>query len=259
MPTQDVVTQSATPMASKMDAQVLERLAMTSVVFGHQSVGRNILEGMNEIGVVSPRGPISVVGSRDIGGRTAARIVEFAVGENGDPRSKQRDFAAVLDSTASSEPVIAVMKYCYLDVTAHTSVDEVFDGHREMVRGLRQRHPNVTFVHVTMPLTTVESGAKLFAKRLMRKPTARDANANRGRFNSLIRSTFADEPIFDLARIESTRPDGSRSYVVAGSDTVEVLAGEYTDDGGHLNGTGRAVAAAEFLKVLADVVVREQR
>jgi lysophospholipase L1-like esterase len=259
MPTQEVVTQSATPTASVMNPDMLQRLATTHIVFGHQSVGRNILQGLTELGVTSPGGPLSIVSSRRPDDLQAAHIMEFAVGENGQPQSKQRDFAAALDSVSTSTAVIAVMKYCYLDVTAETTVDEVFNTHREMVRGLRQRHPNMTFVHVTMPLTTVESGGKLFAKRLMRRPTARDANAKRGRFNSLIRSTFADEPVFDLARIESTKPDGSRSYFLAGADTVETLAEEYTDDGGHLNDTGRALAAAEFLKVLADAAARQQR
>lgn len=47
--------------------------------------------------------------------------------------------------------------------------------------------------------------------------------------------TLKTEPFFDLALIESVNPDGFRCYAAKGTEKVNVMASEYTEDGGHLN------------------------
>src|SRR5205085_12594035 len=59
------------------------------------------------------------------------------------------------------------------------------------------------------------------------------------------------EPIFDLARVESTAPDGKLVTVTWEGVTAPAMAAQYTEDGGHLNALGRARAAREFIAVLA--------
>jgi hypothetical protein len=221
------------------------------IYFGHQSVGGNIVEGLRELG----DGAISlpIIHSRDRNAGTSG-LFEFFIGENGKPESKMKDFAAALDQIDDKEPAIALFKYCYLDITADTDVDVLFAKHRAAVRQMRERHPNLTFVHVTAPLTRFESAPAYFAKRLLRKATARDANARRTRFNAMLRAEYDSEPLFDLEKIESTRTDGSRSFVQNGSGPIYGLAPELTDDGGHLNANGRRVAAEEFAAMIAGVL-----
>jgi len=113
-------------------------------------------------------------------------------------------------------------------------------------------------VHVTAPLTRLESGPRFLVKRLLGKPTTRDANARRNRFNAMLREEYAGEPMFDLAKVESTRPNGSRSFFNDGADVVYTLAPELTDDGGHLNAAGRRAAAEEFAAVIGRVVAEQQ-
>jgi hypothetical protein len=60
-------------------------------------------------------------------------------------------------------------------------------------------------------------------------------------------------PVFDLARVESTLADGTRSIATWNGRTFPVLAAPYTDDDGHLNQAGRLLAARELLAVLASV------
>ena len=227
----------------------LAAVAGSRIYFGHQSVGANVLEGLKELGGTAS--PLPIVRSRDVDSVAGPALVEFTIGENGDPASKSRDFAAVLDAKRDSTPAIAMFKYCYLDITPHTEVAPLFAAHRDSVRALQKRHPELTFVHVTAPLTTVEPTAKLLVKRLLGKPSSRDVNRKRNEFNALVRREFQGEPIYDLARIESSRPDGTRAFFVAGSDTVYTLAPELTDDGGHLNAAGRRAAALELLSVLS--------
>jgi hypothetical protein len=74
----------------------------------------------------------------------------------------------------------------------------------------------------------------------------------RDEYNRLLRATYAGrEPVFDLARVESTAPDGTRVTVTWNGITAPALSPAYTDDGGHLNARGRLAAAREFLTVLA--------
>jgi hypothetical protein len=126
------------------------------------------------------------------------------------------------------------------------------------VAELQARNPGTRFVHVTAPLSTVQSGPKAWAKRLLGKaPYGLVENARREEFNALLREAYSGkEPVFDLARVESTLPDGTRTTVSWQARTLPVLADPYTDDGGHLNEQGRLRAARELLSVLAAVPPR---
>lgn len=225
----------------------LARVAGTTVYFGHQSVGANLLDGLRET-ATSRALPIHRGAP---GGNTSPGIHEFRIGTNGQPASKMADFVAALAPLGESASGIAVFKYCYLDITPDTDVHRLFDEHREAVRQVRERHPGLTLVHVTAPLTADEPGPKRLLKSLLGKPTTRDANRRRHEFNALLRAAFAGEPMFDLAAVESTRPDGSRSYFMVNGEPVHTLAAENTDDGGHLNATGRRAAAAAFVRAIA--------
>jgi len=236
----DTSTKAAPPTS-----EAWSTLAGTRVYFGHQSVGGNILQGLSELGAGQGT-PLTVVRSPAAAPGQPA-LVEFAIGENGAPASKQDAFVSALAPLGDSASGVAMFKYCYLDIGPRTDVDALFARHRETVRTLRQRHPGLTLVHVTAPLTIDEPASKRLVKQVLGKPTSRDANAKRAAFNAMIRREYAGEPIFDLARVESTHPDGSRAH----AGDVEMLAPEYTDDGGHLNAAGRRAAAAELVRVLA--------
>jgi lysophospholipase L1-like esterase len=228
------------------------RLADARIYFGHQSVGGNILEGLRELSAARTSGKLKIIRSREGSSRTAG-LVEFTIGENGRPESKTKDFAASLQEIDDNATAIAIFKYCYLDITPETNVELLFASHRKALQEMRARHPNLTFVHVTAPLTRLESGPRFLTKRLLGRPTTRDANVKRNRFNAMLREEYAGEPMFDLAKIESTSPNGSRSFFNEGSSVVYTLAPELTDDGGHLNATGRRAAAREFTAVISSV------
>jgi hypothetical protein len=240
---------ASTATTRGVDSSEWTLLRDARIYFGHQSVGGNIVEGLRETGIAGESGPLTIVRSRERGAGPA--LQEFQIGENGRPESKIADFAAVLQQVADPDGGVAVFKYCYLDIGADTDVDRLFARHRDAVREMRSRNPMLTFVHVTAPLTTLEAGPRYLVKRVLGKPTTRDANTKRNAFNEMLRKEYAGEPIFDLARVESTRPDGTRSFFTANGDTVYTLSPEFTEDGGHLNAAGRRAAALEFAAVLA--------
>lgn len=239
-----VISDSAT-------ATGLRALAARRVYFGHQSVGANVVAGLEELLAAQPALGLKVVQTKEPSVLAGPAFVHFYAGRNEHPDEKNADFLKVLDARPAPDGGIALLKYCYVDMTAGTDVARLFADYQRVVAEARRKHPDVTIVHVTMPLTTVESSSKATIKRLLGKSTVRGVNAKRNAYNAMLRKAYAGEPIFDIAELESTHADGSRSFVTVDGDTVFTLADEYTYDGGHLNGRAQRLAAERLLSVLA--------
>jgi lysophospholipase L1-like esterase len=231
----------------------LEVVARRSIFFGHQSVGANILDGVRDL-AAREGVPLEVV---EIKGGTAPSGPVFGhafVPENGNPSLKLKSFARAL-ATLAAPPEIAFLKFCYVDIDRDTDVTALFEEYRSTLRELRARYPRTTFVHFTVPLTTVQGGWKAAIKSLIgRAPYGYRENGRREELNALLRAEYGPrEPFFDIARIESTGPDGAAQAAEYKGRSVPVLAAAYTTDGGHLNGAGRRRVAAALLGLLASV------
>jgi hypothetical protein len=148
-----------------------------------------------------------------------------------------------------------MFKFCYLDMTPATDEQRLFEAYQAAVERTHAAHPGLVLVHITMPLTTVEHPAKAFVKYILRKPTQRELDLKRSRFNELLRKRYGGkEPIFDLAAVESTHRDGTRVAYTSDGALAYGLAPEFTDDGAHLNAMGRRFAAEQLLRTLAQSV-----
>jgi lysophospholipase L1-like esterase len=76
----------------------------------------------------------------------------------------------------------------------------------------------------------------------------------RNKFNAMLRHEYAErEPFFDLAKLESTFPDGSQSTFTKDGSIYSSLVPDYTNDGGHLNEKGRRKIAEHLLVYLAQL------
>jgi lysophospholipase L1-like esterase len=215
----------------------LERVAQRRIFFGHQSVGVNLLEGLAQL-AASERVPL--------------HVADAFIAENGDPLRKLQSFEEAM--AQQPKPVeVALMKFCYVDFTAETDASALFARYRATIDRLRAKYPGTTFVHVTAPLTDVQGGAKGLLKRLLgRAPYGTVENVRREQYNALLRASYRGrEPIFDLARIESTAPDGRAVTTEWKGSVVPAMAPAFTDDGGHLNAAGKQRAARELISVFA--------
>ena len=223
------------------------------IFFAHQSVGGNILDGLAFLAKearialhIDPHDPYT----------DTAGIKHGKAGRNGHPDSKIQYFVEAIAALEHRLPRVALMKFCYVDFTPSTDSDALLQRYQDAIGLLQRKYPAVTFVHVTVPLTTTPRGVKDTVKRLFGRAVRKDeANARRTLFNERLRVAFRDQPLFDLARVESTRPDGTLESVKGrnGIDAVALYPG-YTSDGGHLNERGRELAAAEFARVVAAAV-----
>ena len=223
-----------------------ERLASRRIFFGHQSVGRNVLDGVRAIAAERPDLGIRVVATDDPAREPGPALMEARVGKNRDPASKDRAFAAMVARGMDEAGSIAAYKYCYVDVRPDTDVEALFRAYAANVDAVRARHPRLTVVHITLPLMTEKRWTvKERVKRLLGREVEEDLNPRRHRFNELLRARYAGSgTVFDLAALQATRPDGSRSRVPA-------LAPEWASDEGHLNQAGQRHVAEHFLAFLA--------
>jgi len=80
---------------------------------------------------------------------------------------------------------------------------------------------------------------------LGRAPYGTIENLRREEYNTLLRRAFRGrEPIFDLARVESTAPDGTTASVNwNGHERAGHGRGNTPTTGGHLNAKGKLLAA----------------
>ncbi len=231
--------------------QRLQAVASSTVLFGHQSVGANVLDGL---GAVAREQGVElriaeVQGTAELRSGTFGHV---RVAANGDPRRKLLSFTTAL---GGADPDVALVKFCYVDFDANTDARALFAVYESTLRDLRAKHPRTAFVHVTVPLVADEGFAKAFAKKLLGKASgAVPSNARREEFNALLRSRFPGEPLFDLARVESTDASGRAVSAKLDGKAVPMLAGEYSDDGGHLNASGARRAALALVNALGDAL-----
>lgn len=244
--------QSPSDFLDRLPSDDRTRLASLRVAFGHQSVGYDILAGVEDIARTTPALKLNIVESANLS--ASPGITHFRAGKNEFPLTKIDDFVRIIDGAGAAAPDVALVKFCYIDANPATDVREVFARYREALGGLRARHPRTTFLHVTMPLRTIQTGWKVSVKNLIGRPIGGYAdNAKRHEYNELLRAEYRGrEPMFDLAAIESTRADGSRMSFSTNGQPAFALAPEYTYDGGHLNEPGRRYVAEQFLLAMAE-------
>ena len=243
---------SQLPQLADVDSASWARLAQRRIFFGHQSVGQNIMDGVAEVVTANPHIRLLVVETKDIDAMRAPGLYHGRVGRNAHPSEKEAEFASIAGGAFSSAPGVGMVKLCYVDVGPDTDPAALFDSYQRRMAELSARHPGLTLVHVTMPVTTSESTRGYWKNKLLGRRTARDLNAIRNKYNALLRAAYVGHaPVFDLAALESTRADGSRAFFRRGADSVFTLAEEYTSDGDHLNDAARRMVAERFLIFLA--------
>lgn len=229
-----------------------QRVARMRVVFGHQSVGSNILDGIRQA-AEAQRVPLALTESR--APLADAGIQHFKAGHNEQPDSKLADFRAVLAASfaeGAPRPDVALLKLCYIDFGQGIDPKQLAQNYIATVDDLARAHPDTVFVPVTSPLTTVQTGPKAWLKKALGKdPGGYAANARRQVFNETLRGHYAaGGTLFDIAALESGR---GQSHVESSGARIEVLNPLLTYDDGHLNNEGQQLIGGALISHLATV------
>lgn len=244
--------------ASAADASTLTAAAAARVFFGHQSVGGNIIDGIPlayEAKGLTPPEIIEVSSGTSSLVHSGGLFAHSYIGVNGDPEGKLADFDAKLRAGLADEVDVAMMKFCYVDITAGTDVEALFRTYQHTMAALERDYPEVRFLHLTTPLTTAP-GIKDRLKSMVGAGDSDAAdNAAREQFNTLMRQTYAADQLFDLAALESTAPDGTRLSGSYDGQTYYSLYTGYAKDDGHLTAAASQVAASRLLTLVASAPV----
>jgi hypothetical protein len=232
--------------------EVWARLRTQRIYFGHQSVGENVITGLQWILDRKPRIGLRIVSASVPGAFREPGLIHGPIGVNGDAQSKIKDFDAVVRGPEGARLDVAFMKFCYVDVGTGTDPDAIMSGYRSTIESISQSRPQLQVVHTTMPLTALEIGRKALVRRMIGFPSAGESvNSIRGKYNEALRSSFDQDAIFDLAAIEAVAPGHEPQSLDEGGRNWATLAPELTDDGGHLNTGGSVLVARELLLQLA--------
>ncbi len=223
------------------------------IVFGHQSVGANLIKGLRAL--AQEQNVDLPIADSPLTGRDVV-IRQFKIGENGKPATKLAAFRNALQQGAGAYANVAEMKFCFLDFSSPTMDPKALAAtYIEQTDELAKQYPNVVFIATTSPLTTIQTGLKAWIKKLLgRQPAGYMENLRRSEFNQALRSHYGNsETLFDLAAVESLH--GKSSFVVD-NKTVEALTPAISSDGGHLNELGQHLLAAAWIHHLSHLKLR---
>ena len=254
----DTTNKVTFPTIKDVPAEAWQKLSQKRIYFGHQSVGQNILDGIREIMKENPQVKLNIKETSDPNDFNAPVFAHTPVGKNMDPVSKCDDFADNMTQVLKQKVDIAFFKFCYIDILNTTDVNQVFTAYKHTIERAKKSSPNTMIIHVTAPLRVVQTGLKVWTKKVIGRPIGGyDDNIKREQFNTLLRKEYSGkEPIFDLAGIESIFPDGTRSTFKKDGKEYPALVPAYTNDGGHLNESGRKKVAEQFLILLANLAIK---
>ena len=245
------------PLISESTKEALLKIRDKKIVFGHHSVGKNILDGLNN--VAKEAGVELNFSSINNTSENKINFIGFYPGKNTFPKSKVDDFVKRIQNiNADHSPDIALMKFCYIDINTKTNVEEMFRYYKEKIDKLKKDKPKIILAHFTVPLVARSNTLKTKIKQFLGMQIWQEAsNIKRNEFNKLVYKAFNKNLIFDIARIESTRLDGSREQFNKDGKIYYQMLPEYTIDGGHLNRLGKRIAAIEMVSFL-DKIIEEK-
>lgn len=225
--------------------------------FAHQSVGADILAGIEQLGRDTPYVARVLDLAQACAGiepdLTHSRlIIHERIGTNREPLTKIAGFRAVLDAKSRPEIDVAMLKFCYVDIVTQPEAEDLWRYYETAIEELSTVHPGVQLVHCTVPLRSLPEGPYAWLRRALgHRHPAIAANRARDWFNQKLRERFGrGHTLFDLAALESRRANGKPCELIDAGTRVPSLAREWTYDGGHLNERGRTIAAAAFLEFL---------
>lgn len=248
------------PSINETPESAWQRLSQKKIYFAHQSVGNNIIDGINKIMKDNNAVKINIVETENIKILNKPVLAHYSnIGTNGDPDSKIKAFKDNIHEGIGNKVDIASLKFCFWDIRRQTDIKKVFNDYKETVSALKMQYPKTKFIHFTVPLMSYPNGIKTKIKRALNMIIEADIdNIKRNELNELILKEYSGkEPVFDIAMVESTLPDGSRAVFTNSGKNYYYLAAEYTNDGGHLNEEAKKIVAEQLLILLAKLSEEE--
>jgi hypothetical protein len=255
------VQSTTLPSLSQVPDAAWTKLAQKRILFGHASVGSNIIDGIRDVQQKQSKVQLNIVENDKPWTVQNSGLIHFKILQHEVPAAEILDtkidaFQQFVETSGKQGADIAFFELCWADVKPDTDVARVFSHYKSVMAKLVKEFPNTAFIPMTIPLVAEPSGLDAFknqVKLLLGKSLFYlSDNIKIKQFNDLLNSEYAGKmPVFDLAKVESTTADGKQERLSRNGQEYYALVKKYTDDGGHLNNTGRKVVAEQLLILLA--------
>lgn len=229
----------AEPPSSDLDLAAYNAALSKRTVFGHQSVGWQVLQGVqmwaDEFNQPNPTFPdYEGAGLPGSGGF----LGHFYAGTNGDVFTKTAEFLSHLGNNLASQVDIIVLKFCYADMRSNSGYtpQQMFDEYKSWVDTVESTYPALTIIYATAAIVMGENsdGAN---------------NGLRQTYNDLVRAEYAASGrLWDVADIQSTDPSGNK-VLYGGIESL--YSGYASPDQRHIYGLGRTTVSAPLLQIIA--------
>jgi len=225
------------------------------ILFGHRSVGDNIIQGMQDIVSQNDSDKIYLYRLQDLPAGQEYYFVHSYIGENGNPISKIDNFSKLINQLGPQKLSIAFMKLCFVDIKANTQINNIINYYVRTVDSLLIKYPNLIIIHCTVPLTSKPT-LIMQIKDFIKGRTSSNLldNIKRNEYNRLLLSKYSPDQIFDIAKIESTHEDGRREKIIQEGMPYYFLINDYTNDGGHLNKKGQYLVASNLISFITNKI-----
>lgn len=233
------------------------KLANKKIYFGHQSVGYNIIDGVETILKNNPNIKINIKEGNKLIIFEKPVFAHSKNGQNGDPKSKIDAFYKIIDERLGGNVDISGFKFCYVDFNKNTDIEDIFEYYKLKMNIISQKYPNTEIIHCTVPLLTIQKGPKAWVKKILNKSIGIEDNIARQQFNELLVKEYSDQSIFDLAKYESTYPNMDREFTIVNNKKYFAMVPDYTNDGGHLSTKGKYHIASQFLLFLTNTPIEK--
>lgn len=241
------------------------KLSDKYIFFGHQSLGANILNGIQDIiNIQNDNNHFSIVNTHLPKHLDSPALYHSFIGENLDPISKINEFKKILlDEQLGDFLDIAFFKFCYVDIKRNTDIKAIFTDYKKAIEEIQSAYPNIKIIHFTAPLKAHKiklqkhliKGMKYIVKN---KVLGDLDNVKRNQYNQLIRGKFGNNGnLFDLAELECHNNDNSESSFRYGHTYYSCLSRDLTEDGGHLNHSGQLKIGSDLLKFLVKITTNK--
>ncbi len=229
-------------------------LANKKIFFGHQSVGYNMIDGIETILKESSNIKLNIKKGKDLNLFISPVFAHNNNGSNRDPKSKIDAFCKAMEEGLGDKVDMAGFKFCYVDFEDGSDALEIFNYYKKKMDEITIKYPKVKIIHFTCPIRSLQKGPKGIIKKLLGKDIGIKDNIARQEFNELLLKEYKGKAVFDLAKAESTYSDGSREYSEVDGKKIFTMIPAYTNDGGHLSKKGKLIIGSDFLFFLANLI-----
>ena len=123
--------QSSSTALNNVPISAWKQLASKKIYFGHQSVGLNIIEGVEELLKEHRQINLNIIKTTPATFTLLRPVFAHSeIGKNGDPRSKVEEFVRLIETRGEAEADLAFFKFCYAGFDHVTDVNRLFEYYR---------------------------------------------------------------------------------------------------------------------------------